>query len=158
MSFSFEVSLYPSFPKARPYDGECRRVRNSKERKFWTLHFWARFCFTTFTAPGERDSVWERERERRGRVQSWASNFDLSTQRPCRPWPVNTPSVGTSVISVIRCEVCCCSLKHLLFNIECLVINRYLLEVFFCFLVFLSKKISSDFHWNVKKQKIQIIF
>lgn len=145
MCFSFEGSLYPSFPKARPYDGECR-VRNSRKREFLDAPFLSQVLLYYIYCS-------RRERERRGRVQSWASSFDLSTQRPCRPWPVNTPSVGTSVIPVIRCEVCCCSLKHLLFNIECLVINRYLLEVFFSFLVFLSKKISSDFHWNVKKKK-----
>ncbi len=49
----------------------------------------------------------------------------------------------------VWCKVHCSSQQHLLFNIESLVIPRYLLEFF---LVFLTSKICSDFHWNVKKK------
>lgn len=84
----------------------------------------------------ERARERERESERKWERDEAQCNHELPTLTcplKCRPWPVNTTFVGTSVTLFIRREVCCCCQKHLLFNIECLVINRYLLEVSFCF-------------------------
>lgn len=118
-------------------------------------HFWARSYLTTFLAPGQRKKNRARERERE-RYEA-KCNHELPTLTfplKCRPWRVNTTFVGTSIILFIRCEVCCCCQKHLLFSIQCLVINRYLLEVPFCFSCISNEENMFRFSLKFKKKII----
>lgn len=120
----------------------CTSSRTKQRLKTISKYFWARSCFATFVAP-------QRECEKWGTVQSWASTFYPHTHR--QDIHVNIIYVGTSVFSVIWREVHCSSQQHLLSKLsESLVIPTY--STYLRFLVFFIKQDVRIFtEKNVKK-------